>query len=121
VDQCNISDSRKQHHPLNFVGFATIKNDHLNKQERAMTIEQLQPGDMIYAATDILNDGSVPDMPEGELIASSGCRGVLINTGHLEEDEDQSIYLVRFEDGNNDLSPPIGCWPEELSAQPANG
>ena len=86
-----------------------------------MTIEQLQPGDMIYAATDILNDGSVPDMPEGELIASSGCRGVLINTGHLEEDEDQSIYLVRFEDGNNDLSPPIGCWPEELSAQPANG
>jgi len=86
-----------------------------------MTIEQLQPGDIIYAATDILNDGSVPDMPEGQLIAASGSRGVLINTGHLEEDETKSIYLVRFEDANSELSPPIGCWPQELTVQPADG
>jgi len=84
-----------------------------------MTIEQLQPGDIIYAATDILNDGSVPEMPEGELIAASGCRGVLINTGHLQEDEEQSIYLVRFEGRGKELSPPIGCWPQELTDTPA--
>ena len=81
-----------------------------------MTLEQLQPGDIIYAATDIFNDGSIPDMAAGEKIADSGCRGVLINTGHLEEDEDQTIYLVRFEDSNNGLSPAIGCWPQELKA-----
>jgi len=86
-----------------------------------MTIEQLQPGDMIYAATEVLNDGSLPDMDDGALIASTGCRGVLINTGHLEEDESKSIYLVRFEDAAGELQPPVGCWPEELSAQPIDG
>ncbi|HKI60983.1 MAG TPA: nitrogen fixation protein NifZ [Mariprofundaceae bacterium] len=80
-----------------------------------MAIEQLQPGDMIYAASDIFNDGSLPDLPEGELIAASGSRGVLINSGHLEEDENQSVYLVRFEKGDGELSPPIGCWPQELT------
>ena len=78
-------------------------------------LEQLQPGDIIYAASDILNDGSIPDMPEGQLIAASGCRGVLINTGHLEENEAQSIYLVRFENDNSELGPAIGCWPQELT------
>jgi len=82
-----------------------------------MAIEQLQPGDMIYAATDIVNDGSIPDLPEGELIAASGSRGVLINFGHLEEDEDQSVYLVRFEDSDGNLSQAIGCWPQELTDQ----
>lgn len=83
-----------------------------------MTIEQLQPGDIIYAATDITNDGSLPELDQNELIAPVGSRGVLINTGHLEEDEDQSIYLVRFENSNKELLPPIGCWPQELSSEP---
>lgn len=84
-----------------------------------MSIEQLQPGDIIFAATDILNDGSVPDMREGALIAAAGCRGVLINTGHLEEDENRDIYLVRFEDADKELMPPVGCWPEELTDRQA--
>ncbi len=84
-----------------------------------MTIEQLQPGDMIYAATDILNDGSIPDLAEGELIAANGCRGVLVNTGHLEEDETKQIYLVRFDGAGGELLPPVGCWPEELKIQEA--
>ena len=83
-----------------------------------MMIEQLQPGDMIYAAIDILNDGSIPDLAEGELIAAAGCRGVLINTGHLEENEEQSVYLVRFENEQSELLPPVGCWPEELASEP---
>ena len=86
-----------------------------------LQIEQLQPGDMIYAASDILNDGSIPELAEGELIAAAGARGVLINTGHLEENEEQSVYLVRFEREGSELLPPVGCWPEELSAQPADG
>ncbi|OIQ02860.1 MAG: nitrogen fixation protein NifZ [Zetaproteobacteria bacterium CG06_land_8_20_14_3_00_59_53] len=81
-------------------------------------LEQLQPGDIIYAATDIYNDGSIPDMPEKEIIASAGTRGVLINTGHLAEDESQAIFLVRFEDGHSRLSPAIGCWPQELTGTP---
>jgi len=80
-----------------------------------MTLQQLQPGDMIYAARDIFNDGSIPDMDAGARIASSGCRGVLINTGHLEENENQAVYLVRFEDGEG-LTAAIGCWPEDLTA-----
>lgn len=83
-----------------------------------MTIERLQPGDIIYAASDIKNDGSVPDMEEGALIAAAGCRGVLINTGHLEENESQSVYLVRFEDAEQTLLPAVGCWPEELTSEP---
>lgn len=82
-----------------------------------MAIEALQPGDMIYAATDICNDGSIPDLATGELIAATGSRGVLINFGHLEEDEEQSVYLVRFENSGGELMPPIGCWPQELTDQ----
>ena len=84
-----------------------------------MTLQQLQPGDMLYAESDITNDGSIPDMPEGEIIAPRGRRGVLVNTGHLEENEAQQVFLVRFENAQSELLPPVGCWPQELSAQPA--
>lgn len=83
-----------------------------------MTLENLQPGDMVFATTNIFNDGSVPDMPDDTCFASPGTRGVLINTGHLEDQPQQQLFLVRFEDANNQLGPPIGCWPEELSADP---
>ena len=82
-----------------------------------MAIEELQAGDMIYAANDIYNDGSIPDVAKGELIAASGCRGVLINVGHIEEDEEQSVYLVRFENKSGELMLPVGCWPQELTDQ----
>lgn len=83
-----------------------------------MTLENLQPGDMIFAATDIYNDGSVPELPQNSRLATTGTRGVLINTGHLEEQPNIKLFLVRFEDANNELGPPIGCWPEELSETP---
>ena len=83
-----------------------------------MTLENLQPGDMIFAATDIYNDGSVPELAENTRLASTGTRGVLINTGHLEEQPSIKLFLVRFEDANNELGPPIGCWPDEISAAP---
>ncbi len=83
-----------------------------------MTLENLQPGDMVFAATDIFNDGSVPELAEDIQIASKGARGVLINTGHLEEQPSQILFLVRFEDSNHELGPPVGCWPDELSEEP---
>lgn len=78
-----------------------------------MKLEELQPGDIIYAAMDIYNDGSVPDQNADALLAAAGNRGVLINSGHLEEQPEQALYLVRFE-GASGLGPAIACWPDEL-------
>ncbi len=79
-----------------------------------MTLKHLIPGDMVFAATLIHNDGSLPDLPEDAPLAEPGRRGVIINIGHLEEDPDKELFLVRFENADGDLGPPIGCWPEEL-------
>jgi nitrogen fixation protein NifZ len=84
-----------------------------------MSLQELQPGDIVYAATDILSDGDIPNMNEGDTVASAGTMGVIINTGHLEEQPDKEIYLVRFEDANKELGPAVGCWPEELSEHQA--
>ena len=81
-----------------------------------MTLENLNPGDAVYAASHIYNDGGIPEIPNDALLAKPGTRGVLIETGHLEEAPERTIYLVRFEDKEFNLGPPTGCWPEELSA-----
>ena len=83
-----------------------------------MNLKELQPGDMVYAATNITNDGSLPGVPEGELVAAMGSRGVIINVGHLEDNPDKELMLVRFETHDNELGPSIGCWFEELTATP---
>ena len=81
-----------------------------------MDIEQLQPGDTIYAAVPIYNDGGIPDLQENALLATPGTRGVIIETGHLEDAPQLKVYLVRFEDAEMNLGPATGCWAEELSA-----
>lgn len=83
-----------------------------------MAIEDLQPGDMVFATTDIHNDGSVPELSENVQFATRGTRGVLINTGHIEDQPNKILFLVRFEDDYNELGPPVGCWPDELSEDP---
>ena len=80
-----------------------------------MDLNQLGPGDLVYAAADIRNAGGIPDVPEDALIAAAGTRGVIVNIGHLEEDPERELYLVRFEGEGAELGPPAGCWPEELS------
>ncbi|MBF0256992.1 MAG: nitrogen fixation protein NifZ [Gammaproteobacteria bacterium] len=82
-----------------------------------MNLKQLQPGDTIYAIEPIHNDGGIPQLPEKALLAEIGTRGVLIEIGHLEEAPERQVYLVRFEDAQLNLGPPIGCWAEELSAE----
>lgn len=85
-----------------------------------MELDQLEPGDTVYAASHIYNDGGIPDLPQDTLLAQPGTRGVIVQTGHLEDAPERSVYLVRFEDKELNLGPPTGCWPEELSANPAS-
>jgi len=80
-----------------------------------MNLEQLSPGDTIYASSHIYNDGCIPGIPADRLLARPGTRGVIVETGHLEEEPRRRVYLVRFEDHELNLGPPTGCWPEELS------
>ena len=80
-----------------------------------MTLDDLQPGDTIFAATRITNDGSIPGLLQDSIIAEVGTRGVLINKGRLEEEPSRTVYLVRFERPGGGLGPPTGCWPEELA------
>ena len=83
-----------------------------------MNVEELQNGDVIYAAATIMNDGSVPDAADGEIFATPGTRGMLINTGYLEEYPDTTLYMVCFENTEGDLGQPVTCLAEELSTSP---
>ncbi len=80
-----------------------------------MSMRELQPGDIVYAATTIQSDGAVPGYPLDSIIAETGTRGVIVNVGHVEEDPDTELMLVRFEDKDRELGPPVGCWLEELT------
>ncbi len=86
-----------------------------------MTLDRLSPGDLVFAATDIANDGGIPDLPENALIAAAGTRGVIVNIGHLEEDPGRELFLVRFEGPDLVLGPPTGCWAEELATTGPEG
>jgi len=86
-----------------------------------MNLEQINPGDIVYAATEIRNDGGIPEVPKDALLATPNTRGVVVNIGHLEDNPERELFLVRFEDADFNLGPPIGCWPEELSAGPREG
>ncbi|MBK8816352.1 MAG: nitrogen fixation protein NifZ [Methylococcaceae bacterium] len=79
-----------------------------------MRIEDLDLGDVVYAAHPIVNDGSMPDSTEGEILAEAGARGVIVMKGHIEEDESRAVFLVRFEDSELNLGRPVGCWSDDL-------
>ena len=79
-----------------------------------MNVEDLDLGDVVYAAHTIVDDGSMPDSQEGEVLAVEGSRGVIVMKGYVEEEPDKSVFLVRFEDKELNLGRPIGCWSEDL-------
>jgi nitrogen fixation protein NifZ len=75
-------------------------------------------GDMVFARETLLNDdGGVPDVALGAVLASAHTRGVIVRVGHLEADPRQTLYVVRFEDHEGVLGPPVGCLPEELTQE----
>ncbi len=83
-----------------------------------MTVEDLEIGDVVYAATTIRDDGSIPDGKEGEILAEVGTRGVITMIGHVEDEPTRSVWLVRFEDKDRNLGNPVGCWVEDLKVEP---
>lgn len=80
-----------------------------------MKVEELEIGDVVYAARDIVDDGSMPEGQLGQMLASAGTRGVVVMRGHMEEDPNTDVFLIRFEDENLDLGRPIGCFVEDLT------
>ena len=83
-----------------------------------MRVEDLDIGDIVYAATTITNDGSIPEGIEGDILAEAGTRGVITMMGHVEEQPERSVFLVRFEDKEMNMGAPIGCWVEDLMVEP---
>ena len=83
-----------------------------------MNIEDLELGDVVYAARLIADDGSIPDGNEGEVLAEAGTRGVITLIGHVEEEPNRTVFLVRFEDKEMNLGNPVGCWVEDLMVEP---
>ncbi len=82
-----------------------------------MKIEDLEIGDVVYAAHNIVDDGSMPDNEQGDILAESGARGVVVMLGHVEEEPTKDVFLVRFEDKQLDLGRPIGCYKEDLTLE----
>ncbi len=79
-----------------------------------MRIEDLDIGDVVYAAHAITDDGSMPHGMAGDVLVEAGARGVITMIGHVEEQPERSVFIVRFEDKELNLGSPIGCWPEDL-------
>lgn len=79
-----------------------------------MKVEDLDLGDVVYAAHTITDDGSMPDSVENDVLAEAGARGVIVMKGHIEEAPSMTVFLVRFEDQELNLGRPIGCWSEDL-------
>jgi len=83
-----------------------------------MKVEDLDIGDVVYAAITITDDGSIPGGTEGDVLAEAGTRGVITMIGHIEEQPERSVFLVRFEDKQMNLGNPVGCWLEDLMVEP---
>lgn len=80
-----------------------------------MSLAQIQNGDAVYAITVIRNDGSVPGVAVDTVFAKPGSMGMLVNTGYFEENPDETLYLVCFEDERGQLGPPVTCLEHEIS------
>lgn len=83
-----------------------------------MRMQDLQNGDVVYAAVTISNDGSVPEADPEQVFAEAGAMGMLINTGYFEEFPDQELYLVSFRNDEGELGPPVTCLAHELRLSP---
>ena len=86
-------------------------------------MDKFDMGEMVFAAIDLYNDdltedgaSLIPDVEPNALLAAAGTRGVVVNVGHLPDQPQQTVYLVRFETGpDKTLGAPLGCMTEELT------
>lgn len=77
--------------------------------------KQFELGEIVFSTELLVNDGGIPDVAEDAVLAPPGRRGVVVNIGHAQVDPEREVYLVRFEDENGELGPPVGCLPDELT------
>lgn len=70
---------------------------------------KFQWGQPVTTITDLVNDGSFPDLPLDALLAANGTRGEIVNVG-LVEGTGAPVYLVEFTDGKV-----VGVFEEEIS------
>lgn len=81
-----------------------------------MGLQNVEPGDTVFCAQAIFNDGTFPECEENALLVDAGQRGVVTNVGYVEAEPDKLVFLVRFEQpGSDQLGPEIGCWAEDLA------
>ncbi|WP_320818645.1 nitrogen fixation protein NifZ [Thalassolituus sp.] len=78
---------------------------------------KLEKGDAVYATTTIRNDGSVPGFELDAILAEPGSMGMLVNTGHLEENPAQEMLLVCFNLSDGSVGPLVTCFPDEISPE----
>lgn len=83
-----------------------------------MEHRELQKGDAVFATTTIVNDGSVPGCDDGEVFATPGTMGMLLNTGYVELEPDTELFLVSFRNENGEPGPPVTCLANEISSAP---
>ena len=69
---------------------------------------KFQWGQPVVAVIDLVNDGSYPDTEAEALLAASGSKGEIVQTG-LHEETNTPVYLVEFANGKV-----IGCLEHEI-------
>jgi len=77
--------------------------------------EQFELGDMVWSCIELRNDGSMPDMEADAVLVRAGARGVVVKVGRIQDHPEFEVYLVRFENTDGVLGPPVGCVTEELT------
>ena len=78
---------------------------------REIRTARFQWGQPVVAATDLYNDGSVPEAPEDILLVVAGGPGEIVQIGHHEE-ANVPVYMVDFGVAV------LGCLEEELAPVP---
>lgn len=69
---------------------------------------KFQWGQQVVAATELYNDGTLPDIPEDTLLIAAGGPGEIVQIGHHEE-ANVPIYMVDFG------LVVLGCLEEEIA------
>lgn len=72
-------------------------------------ISKYQWGQAINCQTDLLNDGSYPDVPVEAVLVEQGTKGEIVNVGMVEE-TGAPVYLVEFANGKV-----VGVLEDEIS------
>jgi nitrogen fixation protein NifZ len=67
-------------------------------------------GIAVKAMTDLLNDGSHPESPEGSLLILKDAVGEIVRVGYAPEANNLPVYLVEFPGGKL-----VGCLEEEIA------